>query len=33
MLLCIHNKDNKYYHDNIIKSKVDLLILIGCKQE
>jgi len=24
MRLCIHNEDNKYYHDNIIKSKPDL---------
>lgn len=30
MLLCIHNEDNKYYHDNIIKSKLDLLILKEC---
>jgi hypothetical protein len=33
MLLYIPKKDRNYYHDNIIKSELDLLILMEYKQE
>jgi len=33
MLQCIHKEDSKYYHDSIITSELDILIIIEWLQE